>query len=269
MEDGLSSCYFSSTDSPSDLSSNIIFSGKPKNLQKKGSFVDTTDPNAPILAPCPAESYCPGGTTLTPISCPSGTGTLGSPGAGSSDQCVPQDPCVPDPNTCCSGPITQPGWPFYGPYLCSGVGGLCTNTAVDKNVSQRRGGRVEDGLSSCYFGPTSTPKKTTHPFFRPSFPLSFSLEFIPSIQNCGSCGAACSADVAVSCCSGACTNLATSGANCGACGAACLGGSTCQGGTCLCPRGTTFSADGRSCLVPPGKTVSPDGSVVTCPSDAW
>ena len=130
----------SSTDSPSDLSSNIIFSGKPKNLQKKGSFVDTTDPNAPILAPCPAESYCPGGTTLTPISCPSGTGTLGSPGAGSSDQCVPQDPCVPDPNTCCSGPITQPGWPFYGPYLCSGVGGLCTNTAVDKNVSQRRGG---------------------------------------------------------------------------------------------------------------------------------
>ena len=134
--------------------------------------------------------------------------------------------------------------------------------------SKKRGG-AEDGLSSCYFGPTSTPKKTTHPFFRPSFSLSFSLEFIQSIQNCGSCGAACSADVAVSCCSGACTNLATSGANCGACGAACLGGSTCQGGTCLCPSGTTFSADGKSCLVPPGKTVSPDGSVVTCPSDAW
>ena len=109
---------------------------RPKNQNKtQGSFIDTTDPNEPILTPCPAESYCPGGTTLTPVSCPAGTGTLGSPGSRSADQCVPQDPCVPNPNTCCSGSSTQPGWPQYGPYFCVGVGGLCTNTAVDKNVS--------------------------------------------------------------------------------------------------------------------------------------
>jgi len=155
------------------LSSNIIFSGKPKNLQKKGSFVDTTDPNAPILAPCPAESYCPGGTTLTPISCPSGTGTLGSPGAGSSDQCVPQDPCVPDPNTCCSGPITQPGWPFYGPYLCSGVGGFGTNTAVDKNVSQRRGGGRRMGFHRVILDPPRRRRRRLIPFFVPLFPCRF------------------------------------------------------------------------------------------------
>ena len=117
---------------------------KKRNRKKKlpqhpkGSYVDVTDPNAPIVAPCPAESYCPGGSQLTPIPCASGTGTLGSPGTSSADQCVPQDPCVPDPNTCCRGPSTQPGWPQYGPYYCEGVGGLCTNTAVDKNV--REGG---------------------------------------------------------------------------------------------------------------------------------
>lgn len=51
---------------------------------------------------------------------------------------MPQDPCIPDPNTCCRGPSTQPGWPQYGPYFCAGAGGLCTNTAVDKNVREKR-----------------------------------------------------------------------------------------------------------------------------------
>ena len=109
-----------------------------KKIKIKGSYVDNTDPNAPEIFSCPAEFYCPGGTTVTPIPCPPGTGTLGSTGASSVDQCVPQDPCVPDPNTCCRGPTTQPGWPQYGPYFCAGVGGLCTNTAVDKNVSRKK-----------------------------------------------------------------------------------------------------------------------------------
>ena len=92
--------------------------------------------NVPILAPCPAEFYCPGGAVVTPVPCPPGTGTFGSSGASSASQCQPQDPCVPNPNTCCSGSSRQPGWPYYGPYYCVGVGGLCTNTAVDKNVSR-------------------------------------------------------------------------------------------------------------------------------------
>ena len=189
---------------------------KKKKKTPKGSFVDTTDPNTPIIAPCPAEFYCPGGTTLTPVSCPAGTGTLGSPGASSAQDCVPQDPCVPDPNTCCRGPTTQPGWPQYGPYYCVGVGGLCTNTAVDKNNCGTCGAACgSDTDVACCSGSCTN--------------------LATSSSSCGACGAVC-----------------LGGSTCQAGTCLCPAGTTfsSDGKSCLVPPGKTVNPDGTVVTCP-------------------
>ena len=181
----------------------------PNKKKKQGTYV-IDDGEGPIIAPCPAEKYCPGGTQQTPVSCPAGTGTFGATGAAAASQCEPQDPCVPDPNTCCRGPATQPGWPAFGPYSCFGVGGLCTNTQVDRENCGSCGSSCGTSVRAacCSGGCVDTGS---------------------SSSNCGACGVVCEGG-------SVCLN-----ANC-----ACAAGTTlsADGQSCLVPPGKTVKPDG-------------------------
>jgi len=169
---------------------------------------------------------------------------------GSTDEhstCASPCPCE-SPKVCYSGGCVDL---FTDPNNCGAVGNYCSGTCTNGqcvDACAAIGAPCQANQTCCDVGGGVFSCRTTS----------------TDMQNCGSCGRACSSTGANAClngqcacgsgaectggrtcCSNSCKDTTNDVYNCGSCGNACGVGLTCSGGQCMC--GSTACGFGESC----------------------